>query len=105
MTSRLCLPRDRSLVLQLVLLTFAVLLVRPAHAEDWPQFRGQNSSGLAPAGTTLPAEIGPEKNVLWKAELPPGHSSPALVGDAIFVTGVRDSLTLGAVVVISPKPS
>jgi outer membrane protein assembly factor BamB len=94
MTSRLCLPRDRSLVLQLVLLTFAVLLVRPVHAEDWPQFRGQNSSGLAPAGTTLPAEIGPEKNVLWKVELPPGHSSPALVGDAIFVTGVRDKQKL-----------
>jgi outer membrane protein assembly factor BamB len=63
-------------------------------AEDWPQFRGSNATGLASPGTALPTEIGPEKNVLWKAPLPPGHSSPVLVKNRIFVTGVRDKKQL-----------
>jgi outer membrane protein assembly factor BamB len=63
-------------------------------AEDWPQFRGAGSSGLAPAGATLLTEVGVDKNVLWKAPLPPGHSSPVLVKNRIFVTGVRDKSKL-----------
>lgn len=65
-----------------------------ANAEDWPQFRGAGANGLAPAGATLPTEVGPEKNVLWKAPLPPGHSSPVLVKNRIYVTGVRDKKQL-----------
>jgi outer membrane protein assembly factor BamB len=60
-----------------------------AHAADWTQFRGPNASGVAD-GTPLPGEIGPDKNVLWKVPLPPGHSSPVVSGDRIFVTAVRD---------------
>jgi len=41
----------------------------------------------------LPVEVGPEKNVIWKTDLPPGHSSPILVGSRIFVTAYdRDTL-------------
>ena len=32
---------------------------------------------------------------MWKTELPPGHSSPAIVGDKIFLTAVRDKEHLG----------
>ncbi|MEZ5351198.1 MAG: PQQ-binding-like beta-propeller repeat protein [Bryobacteraceae bacterium] len=65
----------------------AVLLVTlPAGAGDWPTFRGHNSSGIAP-DTNLPTEFGPEKNVFWKTALPPGHSSPIVVGDRIYLTG------------------
>ena len=53
--------------------------------EEWGQFRGPNGSGVS-ASTGLPAEFGPEKNVLWKTPLPPGHSSPVLTRDRIFVT-------------------
>jgi outer membrane protein assembly factor BamB len=59
-------------------------------ASDWTQFRGSNSSGRAAAGPALPVEIGPDTNVLWKTELPPGHSSPVVVGDRVYLTGVRD---------------
>lgn len=31
--------------------------------------------------------MSPAKNVVWKTPLPPGHSSPILVGDSIFLTG------------------
>jgi outer membrane protein assembly factor BamB len=60
-----------------------------AWAGDWWQFRGPRLAQAAPE-TALPTEIGPEKHVLWKTALPPGHSSPAIVGERIFVTAVRD---------------
>src|SRR5262245_172194 len=53
---------------------------------DWPQFRGPNASGLCPSCGRLPTEFGPQKNVLWKTELPVGKSSPVLAGDLIFLT-------------------
>ncbi|HSB11850.1 MAG TPA: PQQ-binding-like beta-propeller repeat protein [Blastocatellia bacterium] len=59
--------------------------LRAAAAEDWAQFRGPNGSGVS-ATTGLPTEFGPEKNVIWKAPLPPGHSSPVLARDRIFIT-------------------
>ena len=61
-----------------------------ASAESWPRFRGENGSGLAASGSNLPAEIGPDKHVVWKIELPPGHSSPVIVGDRIYLTAERD---------------
>jgi outer membrane protein assembly factor BamB len=73
------------------LVSFALLIV-PAVAlsADWPQFRGPGSSGRAQSAEPLPADIGPEKHVLWKTELPPGHSSPAILDGKIFLTAVRD---------------
>jgi outer membrane protein assembly factor BamB len=68
-----------------------------ACAGDWPGFRGPNASGLAVNCSSLPAEIGPEQNVVWKVALPPGHSSPVVVGNRIFLTAERDGhlLTMG----------
>src|SRR5713101_5982332 len=54
-------------------------------AEDWSQFRGPNGTGVS-ITTGLPAEFGPQKNVIWKTALPPGHSSPVLTRNRIFVT-------------------
>ena len=56
-----------------------------AFAEDWSMFRGPNGSGVS-TSTGLPEDFGPEKNVVWKTALPPGHSSPVLTKDRIFVT-------------------
>src|SRR4029078_3628743 len=66
-----------------LLIIFGTLTI--AYAEDWPQFRGPNGSGVS-TSTNLPVEFGPQKNVIWKAELPPGHSSPVLTRDRIFIT-------------------
>src|SRR2546425_13240723 len=52
---------------------------------EWPQFRGPNSSGVS-SSTGLPVEFGPDKNVIWRTPLPPGHSSPVLTEDRIFLT-------------------
>ena len=56
-----------------------------AYAEDWPQFRGPNSSGVA-VGPAIPAEFGPGKNELWSVPVQAGHSSPVISGDSIFLT-------------------
>src|SRR5688572_23372153 len=64
---------------------------------DWTRFRGPNGSGISTA-TNVPTEFGPTTNVLWRLELPTGHSSPILFGDRIYVTGVRNkTLTTFAV--------
>jgi outer membrane protein assembly factor BamB len=56
---------------------------------NWPQFRGSNGHGIAAEGKA-PAQFGPGTNLLWKIALPPGHSSPCIWGDRIFLTGYED---------------
>ncbi|MEX2263959.1 MAG: PQQ-binding-like beta-propeller repeat protein [Bryobacteraceae bacterium] len=58
-------------------------------ASDWPQFRGPNASGVS-QDTKLPVEFGPERNVVWRTALPPGHSSPSVAGDKIFLTAFEN---------------
>ncbi len=54
-------------------------------AADWSQFRGPNAAGVAD-DANLPVEFGPGNNVVWRTPLPPGHSSPSLAADRIFLT-------------------
>jgi outer membrane protein assembly factor BamB len=55
---------------------------------DWPQFRGPEALGVS-EGHKLPTEFNAKKNVVWQVPLPPGHSSPIVVGKRIFVTAVE----------------
>ena len=71
-------------------LLFTVSLAAPVSAGDWPQFRGPNCSGRAAGDAPLPTEIGPAANVRWKTALPPGHSSPVVAGDRVYLTAERD---------------
>lgn len=69
---------------------FATLLVaHAALAGNWPQFRGPNASGVA-LDSDMPVHFGPQSNVLWKTELPGGHSSPVIWVDKVFLTGFAD---------------
>ena len=54
----------------------------------WEQFRGSNGRGVAPDAHTLPAEFNENQNLLWKCEVPFGHSSPCIWDDNIFLTGI-----------------
>src|SRR5262245_19119557 len=67
----------------------AVAFPAGARASDWPQFRGPNGSGQPATEAPLPTEVGPGTNLLWKTALPPGHSSPVVVGDRVCLTAVR----------------
>lgn len=71
-----------------IITLFVVLLLSPltlAASDEWSQFRGPNGTGVSET-KGLPAEFGPNKNVIWKTPLPAGHSSPVLTRDRIFVT-------------------
>jgi len=63
-----------------------VLTAASAAADHWPQFRGPRGGGVAGDGKAGPVEFGPGKNELWNAPLPPGHSSPVVWGERVFVT-------------------
>lgn len=63
----------------------AAFALATAAEEHWSRFRGPNGSGVAETAG-LPVEFGPDKNVIWKAPLPPGYSSPVLTADKIFLT-------------------
>jgi len=74
----------------LFLRLFVLLLAAAAvtAADDWSRFRGPNGSGVTESGS-LPDEIGPATNVVWKTALPEGHSSPILSNGRIYVTAVE----------------
>jgi outer membrane protein assembly factor BamB len=68
-----------------ILLGAALLLCQTLPGSDWRQFRGPNGSGVSDA-INLPVEFGPDKNVIWRTAVPPGHSSPVIAGERIFLT-------------------
>ncbi len=86
-----------SLTVFVIAALLSAIVTSAALGDDWTQFRGPNGSGRAAVGDKLPAEIGPETNVVWKTPLPPGHSSPVVFGEHIYLTAVRDEklVTIG----------
>lgn len=70
--------------------SLATFLAAGLAAQDggWPRFRGPNGSGVSDA-KRLPAEFGPEQNVIWKTAIPPGHSSPILSRRHVFLTALE----------------
>ncbi|MFO1095685.1 MAG: family 16 glycoside hydrolase [Planctomycetaceae bacterium] len=55
-------------------------------AAVWPQFHGPRGGGRPLADRPLPEKIDPSSNIVWKTPLPPGHSSPVIDGDRIYLT-------------------
>jgi len=73
--------------LLLCLLSFTTL---PLYADTyWNQFRGPNGQGTLD-GAEPPVVLDVEKNMMWKTSLPPGHSSPAIWKDRIFLTAFEN---------------
>src|SRR5688572_20868201 len=70
----------RSLALLICLVTIA------SPGANWPQFRGPGGLGIG-EGSEPPTHFNSSSNVLWKAALPAGHSSPCIWGNKIFLTG------------------
>ena len=71
-------------------LLIAALVIAPLGlgAEQWPQFRGPGSTGVA-EDKNLPEHWSTTENVKWKTAIP-GHgwSSPIAWGNRVFVTSV-----------------
>ncbi|HYM11120.1 MAG TPA: PQQ-binding-like beta-propeller repeat protein, partial [Bryobacterales bacterium] len=56
------------------------------YASDWPRFRGPNGAGIS-TDQNLPAELGKDRNVMWKQKTPKGNSSAIVVGNRLWITG------------------
>lgn len=68
-------------------LYLAMLLTCPlAEAGDWPQWRGPDGNSVS-AEKDLPLFWNETQNIKWRTPLPPwGNSTPAIWGDAMFLT-------------------
>ncbi len=73
--------------LSLTLLCAACALTANAKS-NWPQFRGPGGLGIGSGKP--PIEFSADKHLLWKADVPHGHSSPCVWGDKIFLTGLAE---------------
>jgi hypothetical protein len=69
-------------------LSAAVPAAQNSAATEWSRFRGPNGSGHA-VGTEFPTEFNKTTNMVWRLALPPGHSSPIVWKDRIYLTAFR----------------
>ena len=68
----------------------AILASAAARAENWPQWRGPDGNSQS-RETDLPVIWNESQGVIWKTPLPEyGDSTPAIWGDAIFLTSHKD---------------
>ncbi len=72
-----------------------LMLVVASHAtaEDWPQFRGINASGVSGSKKPLPTEFSLEKNLRWSVKLGDGVGCPIVAGGKVFVTAMSAERT------------
>ena len=66
-----------------------------AAADDWPQFRGPNCSGISQARESLPVEFSDSKNVVWSARVGDGVGCPVVAAGRAFVLGMVEDETIG----------
>ena len=95
--ARPCIPARRAKTRGVGLIAVIGLLVATvaSRAEDWPQFRGENSSGVSKSDKPLPTEFSPTKNLLWSAKIGDGIGSPIIVGGKVFCTAMTGEQKLG----------
>lgn len=68
----------------LIISLFALLLILPAAAQDWPQFMGINRDNKV-TGFNAPASWPAELTQVWKIQVGTGDATPALSGKKIYL--------------------
>src|SRR3954454_6079806 len=68
----------------LAVLLFIIAIATTAGAQDWPQWRGANRDAKA-TGFKAPAQWPKELAKKWRIPVGDGVSTPALVGDRLYV--------------------
>jgi len=69
----------------------ALLLVKPALAEDWPEWRGKGRRGVWNETGVLQKFADTGLRVEWRVPIKSGFSGPAVSGGRIFVTDFTES--------------
>lgn len=89
------LPRTsgHSLLLAVSLVMFLATSAS-VQADDWPQFRGPNCSGISASTKPLPAKFSATDNVGWSAEIGDGVGSAVVAAGRVFVSGMTAAETV-----------
>ena len=70
--------RQRALPAAAIALVVYLAGLAPVAAEDWPQFRGNNASGVSTESDDLPVKFSATEKVLWSTKLGEGVASPVI---------------------------
>ena len=76
----------------LVGLFVAIALCAPALAEDWPQWRGPNCTGISQGDHPLPTKFSLTENLAWSVELGDSIASPVVADGRVFTTAMEGEL-------------
>lgn len=65
-----------------------------SRADDWPQFRGPNASGISTGKAPLPVKFSATENVRWSAEIGDGIGGAVVADGRLFVSGMTADETV-----------
>ena len=82
-------------MMRVVLAVIVVVGINSASADDWPQFRGPNCSGVSLTKAPLPQDFSDTKNVKWSVKLGDGIGSPVIAAGRAFIAAMVDDTTIG----------
>lgn len=77
-----------------LLVLIACALSSALRADDWPQFRGPNCSGLSESTKPLPIDFS-ASTARWSAKLGDGIGCPIVAAGRVFVSAMVDDKTIG----------
>lgn len=63
-------------------------------ADDWPQFRGPNCTGISTTDKPLPVKFSSTENVAWSADVGDGVGGAVVADGRIFVSGMTGKETI-----------
>ncbi len=83
----------------LTVLTLCGMLAGVVSADDWPQFRGPNCSGISDTSASLPVRFShtesSSENVRWSVELGDGIGCPVVAAGRVITAAMLDDHTVG----------
>jgi len=91
-------PATRFLATSLKSLLLVALLTAVTSsliADDWPQFRGPNCTGISQTTKSLPIKFSATENVRWSNDVGDGVGCPVVAAGRVFVSGAVDEKTIG----------
>lgn len=78
-----------------ILAGWMMCVIASVHADDWPQFRGPNCSGVATTQSPLPAVFSETERVKWSTKLGDGIGCPIVAAGRVITTAMVDDQTIG----------
>lgn len=88
-----CGLRPAYLLLAVVIIA-GVFPRQTVRADDWPQFRGPNSTGISQGNGPLPVEFSESKNMRWSAPVGDGVGGAVVAAGRLFVSGMTGDETV-----------